>query len=857
MTTQPMQFIPGSEFKRRAAKVVANPFLRKSFRGAMDFLIAKRAAQFPDPELLERQRTLAEEIRRYSLSRLPALLEQLEANLVKNGVKVHWAENADEANAIILGICRQHDARLMVKGKSMVSEEVELNHAMDAAGIEALESDMGEYIVQLAGEKPSHIIMPAIHKTKQDIAKLFAEKVPGVAYTEDVDALIQVGRDVLRRKFLDADIGLSGVNFAVAETGSLCLVENEGNGRMCTTVPNVHIAITGIEKVVEKLEHVVPLYGLLTRSATGQAITTYFNVITGPRREGEKDGPREMHLVLVDNGRTQAYADEQLRQTLQCIRCGACMNHCPVYTRIGGHAYGTTYPGPIGEIISPHMMGLEATHVLPGASTLCGACGEVCPVKIPIPDLLLRLREEATHDARPGRAPLVGQGAGKTTFASLAYKGFAFLYSRPALYRLFAWAATRLPLRDDIRLLGRLLGDTVRDQEGEAAFELVETIRQNSVRFRRDDDIAARRELEAMLDACRASRPSRWCAPSATSRTWPTSPRTSTTSAARRAHLIAGSAPARRQPGARAAARARLPASMRRWPPSSTRAQVSPVLTAHPTEVQRKSILNCHRDRPPARRARPHAAHPRGTAEANDEALRRAVLTLWQTRMLRTAKLSVIDEVNNGLSYFDYTFLRELPRLYASLEDRLAAPTRRWGAPELPPSCRWAAGSAATATATPSSPPRCSSAALAMQSKGALGASTSDELHTLGSSCRSPSAWCRPPTRCCALAAASPDRSPHRSDEPYRRAHLRHLRALAATYRALARPRSRRATRWPRPQPTPTPPRWPKTSTPCTARWSPTARRARARPPAPPAPRGEGVRLPPGAARPAPELGRA
>ena len=443
MTTQPMQFIPGSEFKRRAAEVVANPFLRKSFRGAMDFLIAKRAAQFPDPELLERQRTLAEEIRRYSLSRLPALLEQLEANLVKNGVKVHWAENADEANAIILDICRQHDAKLMVKGKSMVSEEVELNHAMDAAGIEALESDMGEYIVQLAGEKPSHIIMPAIHKTKQDIAKLFAEKVPGVAYTEDVDALIQVGRDVLRKKFMDADIGLSGVNFAVAETGSLCLVENEGNGRMCTTVPNVHIAITGIEKVVEKLEHVVPLYGLLTRSATGQAITTYFNVITGPRREGEKDGPKEMHLVLVDNGRTQAYADEQLRQTLQCIRCGACMNHCPVYTRIGGHAYGTTYPGPIGEIISPHMMGLAATHVLPGASTLCGACGEVCPVKIPIPDLLVRLREEATHDARPGRAPLVGQGAGKTTFASLAYKGFAFLYSRPALYRTFAWAATR------------------------------------------------------------------------------------------------------------------------------------------------------------------------------------------------------------------------------------------------------------------------------------------------------------------------------------------------------------------------------------------------------------------------------
>ncbi|MDX9706562.1 MAG: LutB/LldF family L-lactate oxidation iron-sulfur protein [Azospira sp.] len=451
MSTHHVHFVPGSEFKRRAATVVADPFLRKSFRGAMDFLMAKRAAQFPDPELLERQRGLAEHIRRYSLSKLPQLLEQLEENLTKNGVKVHWAETPDEANAIILDICRRHDAKLMVKGKSMVSEEVELNHAMDAAGIDALESDMGEYIVQLAGEKPSHIIMPAIHKTRQQIAELFAEKVPGVAYTDDVDALIRIGRDVLRKKFMEAGIGLSGVNFAVAETGTLCLVENEGNGRMCTTVPDVHIAITGIEKVVEKLEHVVPLYGLLTRSATGQAISTYFNLISGPRksaekngRPAEKDGPREMHLVLVDNGRTQAFADEQLRQTLQCIRCGACMNHCPVYTRIGGHAYGTTYPGPIGKIVSPHMMGLGATHVLPGASTLCGACGEVCPVKIPIPDLLIRLREEATHEAKPGHAPLFGQGAGKTALASLAFKGFAFLYSRPALYRLFARLATRL-----------------------------------------------------------------------------------------------------------------------------------------------------------------------------------------------------------------------------------------------------------------------------------------------------------------------------------------------------------------------------------------------------------------------------
>ena len=441
--SQALQFIPAAEFKRRTSEAVADADLRQSFRGAMDFLMAKRAAQFPDDRALQGQRALAEQIRQYSLARLPDLLEQLERKLTENGIQVHWAENAEQANALIVGIAQRHSAKLMVKGKSMVSEEIELNHAMQAAGIAALESDMGEYIVQLDGEKPSHIIMPAIHKTKQQIARLFADKVPGAGYTESVDELIGIGRAVLREKFMNADIGLSGVNFAVAETGTLCLVENEGNGRMCTTVPEVHIALTGIEKVVEKLEHVPPLFGLLTRSATGQAITTYFNMISRPRQPGEQDGPKEVHLVLLDNGRTQAYADLQMRATLQCIRCGACMNHCPVYTRIGGHAYGTTYPGPIGEIISPHLMGLAATHALPSASTLCGACSEVCPVKIPIPDLLIRLRGEAQHAARPGHAPLLGQGAAKSALMDLVWAGWAALYTRPLLYRAFAWLATR------------------------------------------------------------------------------------------------------------------------------------------------------------------------------------------------------------------------------------------------------------------------------------------------------------------------------------------------------------------------------------------------------------------------------
>ncbi len=434
---------PMDDFKERSRSVLNNPGQRRNFRSAMDFLQAKRKSQFPDQVEREGLRELGAEIRRYSLAHLPRLLEQLEANLRDNGIQVHWAETPEQANAIALEIAQRVRARHIIKGKSMVSEEIEFNHAMEAAGIEAFESDMGEYIVQLAGEKPSHIIMPAIHKTKQEIAELFAKEVPGVSYTEDVDALIQIGRRVLRRKFADADIGLSGVNFMVAETGTLCLVENEGNGRMCTTVPRVHIAITGIEKVVEKLEHVPPLYSLLARSATGQSVTTYFNLISGPRKPGELDGPDEVHLILLDNGRTQAYADEQLRATLQCIRCGACMNHCPVYARIGGHAYGTTYPGPIGAIISPHLLGLQSTYPLTFASTLCGACSEVCPVKIPIPDILVRLRNEAMAQPDGEEATLRGSGAARTVSGTAVWSVWSQVYSRLGLYQLASWFMSR------------------------------------------------------------------------------------------------------------------------------------------------------------------------------------------------------------------------------------------------------------------------------------------------------------------------------------------------------------------------------------------------------------------------------
>ena len=444
MNTQTVHFHPKPEtFKENAVGALADAPLRKSLRTAMDMLMTKRKAVLSNEHELQTLRTLCEHIRQRSLSRLPELLVQLESKLVELGVKVHWAETPDEACQIIHGIIAAKNGKLVVKGKSMVSEEVELNHYLEGKGIQAVESDLGEYIVQMAGEKPTHIVMPAIHKTKQQVSELFHQNID-TPLTDDVDQLTSFARHALRDIYRSADVGLSGVNFAVAETGTLCLVENEGNGRLTTTVPPVHIAITGIEKVVAKLSDIPPLYSLLPRSAIGQPITTYFNMITGPRRSAELDGPQEMHLVLLDNGRSQAYADEQLRKTLQCIRCGACMNHCPVYTRIGGAAYGTTYPGPIGEIISPHLMGLESTKDLPTASSLCGACAEVCPVRIPIPALLIRLREEAQRSPTEKVSnPLRGQGASHNLGEQLAWRTFNGIFSGKKIYRTFGWAATR------------------------------------------------------------------------------------------------------------------------------------------------------------------------------------------------------------------------------------------------------------------------------------------------------------------------------------------------------------------------------------------------------------------------------
>ena len=440
-----------SEFHTGVVKALQDNALRGHLRRAMDMLMGKRQALFPDAQELDALRNRGMAIRANALTQLPELLEQLEQRCLENGIQVHWAETVEEGNRIVHQILQEHGVQRLVKGKSMVSEEMGLNPYLEARGIECLESDLGEFIIQLAGETPSHIVMPALHKSKQEIAELFNEKFPDIPYTDDVDELTAAARAILREKFLQAEAGISGVNFLVAETGTLCLVENEGNGRMSTTVPPLHIAVTGIEKVVEKLADVPPLLSLLPRSATGQRITTYFNMINGPRRAGELDGPQAVHLVLLDNGRSGIYADPELQATLRCIRCGACINHCPVYTRLGGHAYGTVYPGPIGSILEPQKAGLETLGELAEASTLCGACGEVCPVRIPIPRLLNRLRYEAVR--RDGNGGLSGQGTRRKASQAALWRGWANLASHPALYRIAVSSASRFR-----RLLPQQLG---------------------------------------------------------------------------------------------------------------------------------------------------------------------------------------------------------------------------------------------------------------------------------------------------------------------------------------------------------------------------------------------------------------
>lgn len=419
------------DFDGNVSRALSDKQLRSNFKYAMENFILKRESIFSDEIETEQLRAIGHAIKLRALSKLPQLLEKLEKKCLQNGIQVHWAGTTTDANQHVLDIMKTHNATGLVKGKSMVSEEMHLNRFLKQHGIEAMETDLGEFIIQLNGETPSHIIVPAIHKNKDQISRIFHEKIPNTPYTEVVEELNAIARNILRQKFYEAKVGLSGVNIAVAETGTLCLVENEGNGRMCTTVPPVHIAVMGLEKVVEKLEEVPPLLRLLTGSATGQLITTYVNMITSPRKDGEKDGPKEVHLIILDNGRSKIYSDPQFRQTLQCIRCGTCLNHCPVYTRIGGHAYGFVYPGPIGKILNPQTEGLKKAGVLATASSLCNACEEVCPVKIPITELLRRIRNES-YSNDPA-STLDDHGYKKNVSESLAWKGWEMMNTSPTV----------------------------------------------------------------------------------------------------------------------------------------------------------------------------------------------------------------------------------------------------------------------------------------------------------------------------------------------------------------------------------------------------------------------------------------
>lgn len=351
-------------------------------------------------------RQAGHDLRLHTINHIDYYLTMLEEQVTKAGGHVHWARDAEEARRMVLDIAQEHHVKRVVKVKSMATEEIELNHALIDAGIQTLETDLGEFIIQLAGVGPSHIIVPAVHLTKEGIAELFSEKL-GVDAPPDPLKLTAIARAKLREEFLAADMGISGANFMVAETGTLVIVTNEGNGRMCTTLPPLHVAVVGIDKVVPDMESLNVLLKLLPRSATGQKMSAYTSFITGPRRTDEENGPQEFHLVLLDNGRTNILKDEITRETLLCIRCGACLNVCPVYNNVGGHAYGSAYSGPIGAILSPQLLGTRVAADLPFASSLCGACDDICPVKIPIVEILLRLRHRVVEgdSVEPASAP--------------------------------------------------------------------------------------------------------------------------------------------------------------------------------------------------------------------------------------------------------------------------------------------------------------------------------------------------------------------------------------------------------------------------------------------------------------------
>ena len=416
-------------FKARAAAALADPQLQRGL-AKVDGFAAKRAEVVREyTGDFEELRAAGAAIRDRGLADLDVWIERFEQEATRRGVTVLFAERGEDIAPLVLDICRRHGLTKAIKSKSMLSEEAGLNAALAANGVQPVETDLGEYICQLADEPPSHIIAPVIHKTKDEVASLF-ERHHHRPRLDEAEQMTREAREILRPHFLSADLGITGGNFLIAETGSVAIVTNEGNGRMVTTLPRVHIAITGIEKVIPTLEDLSTLMRLLPRSATGQHISNYVSVLTGPRAPGDRDGPEHMYVVLVDNGRSNLVGGA-LHEMLRCIRCGACMNHCPVYQAVGGHAYGWVYPGPMGSVLTPAYMGLENALDLPQAATLCGACSVVCPVKIPLPELLRKLREMQVE--RKLRPPL----------ERLALRAWDWAARHPRVYALLAALGVR------------------------------------------------------------------------------------------------------------------------------------------------------------------------------------------------------------------------------------------------------------------------------------------------------------------------------------------------------------------------------------------------------------------------------
>jgi L-lactate dehydrogenase complex protein LldF len=408
-------------FRQNAAEAVLNPALRQALRTSTDTFAIKRAQGMASVPM-EAWRDAASAIRMQVLDNLPAYLDRFSAKASQAGAMVHRAKDSQSARDIVFNVLKDHGVRKIVKAKSMVTEEIHLNAYLEARGMEVVETDLGEYIVQIAGERPSHILAPAIHKSRRDVGLLFSEKL-GVEYSDDPTVLTKIARNVLRKKFLSADAGITGANFAVADSGSLVIFTNEGNGRMVTTLPPLHIAVLTIEKIIPSLADLPSFIRMLPRSAAGQPISSYLSLITGTRKPGEATGAKDLHIVLVDNGRTEILAGD-FREILKCIRCSACLNVCPVYRVVGGHAYGSTYSGPMGIVLTELLDGMEKAHPLVDATTLCGACVEVCPVRVPLLKLLKMLRERRVSEGFT------------STLERAAMAGYALATEKPTLYNL-------------------------------------------------------------------------------------------------------------------------------------------------------------------------------------------------------------------------------------------------------------------------------------------------------------------------------------------------------------------------------------------------------------------------------------